>query len=202
MAILTRLGVPGQTEAWSQLGFSIDDGDRTTIGGVIHEFGSEPSWSFDALASDTDLGVPTTERPAAADTPIHPNGITRMDHVVYAVPAIDPAVDALTAVLGEPPRRRARPRGPDGPEMAFFRCGNGFIECVAAPVLDRPAIFGIAYACDDLDATVGAIRAAGGPVGDPKPAVQGGRIASVWKGHVGFGIAIMEPPNHKERADG
>jgi len=41
---------------------------------------------------------------------------------------------------------------------------------------------------------VAAIRDAGGPVGDPKQAVQGGRIASVWREFVGYPIAIMEPP--------
>ena len=43
----------------------------------------------------------------------------------------------------------------------------------------------------DLDATVAQIRLCGGPVSDPKPAVQGGRIASVWSGHLHWGLAIM-----------
>jgi catechol 2,3-dioxygenase-like lactoylglutathione lyase family enzyme len=128
----------------------------------------------------------------------HANLIERIDHVVYAVPELDPAVESLTATLGVPPRRRAFPRGPSGPEMAFFTVGGGaFIEVVASG--RPPALWGIAYLSNDLDATVEAIRGAGGPVGDPKPAVQGGRIASVWKGHVGWGIAIMEPPTREAR---
>ena len=57
-----------------------------------------------------------------------------------------------------------------------------------------PALIGVAFSSPALDATVEAIRTAGGPIGDPKPAVQGGRIASVWSGHVDWGVAIMEPP--------
>jgi predicted enzyme related to lactoylglutathione lyase len=76
--------------------------------------------------------------------------------------------------------------------MAFFTVGEGFIEVVAS---GRPAaLWGIAFSTPDLDACVAAVRDAGGPIGDPKAAVQGGRIASVWKGHVGWGIAVMEPP--------
>jgi predicted enzyme related to lactoylglutathione lyase len=77
--------------------------------------------------------------------------------------------------------------------MAFYRAGPTVIEVVAGP--PEPGLWGIAFLCPDLDATVAAVRAAGGPIGDPKPAVQGGRIASVWKEHVGWGVAIMEPPS-------
>jgi catechol 2,3-dioxygenase-like lactoylglutathione lyase family enzyme len=115
-----------------------------------------------------------------------------VDHVVYAVPELDPAIDALTEVLGQPPKRRAKPRGPQGPEMAFFTVGEGFIEVVASG--RPPGLWGIAFSTPDLDACVETVRAAGGPIGDPKPAVQGGRIASVWKEHVGWGVAVMEPP--------
>ena len=132
------------------------------------------------------------QRPGPLERIEHANLIDRIDHIVYTVPELDPAIDALTAVLGEPPRRRFHPRGPDGPEMAFYRAGDGFIEVVAS---GRPAaLIGIAFNSPDLDATVAAMKDAGAPVGDPKPAVQGGRIASVWREHVGWGVAVMEPP--------
>ena len=116
----------------------------------------------------------------------------RIDHIVYTVANLDDAVGTLTVVLGAPPRRRFHPRGPDGPEMAFFRVGECFIEVVSSG--RPPELIGIAFNSPDLDATVAAIREAGGPVGDPKPAVQGGRIASVWREFVHYPIAIMEPP--------
>jgi predicted enzyme related to lactoylglutathione lyase len=120
---------------------------------------------------------------------VHPCGVTAADHIVYTVPNLDPAVDALNAVLGSAPRRRFHPRGPQGPEMAFYRVGEAFIEVVASG--REPALIGLALKTPDLDATVAQIRLCGGPVSDPKPAVQGGRIASVWSEHLNWGLAVM-----------
>ena len=199
MAILTWLGVPGDTAKWASLGFTITD-HAVVVGHVIHGIDQQPSWGFEELHADVaPLGVPTLQRPAAIERVEHPNGIDRIDHIVYAVPALDAAVDALTDVLGEPPRRRFHPRGPDGPEMAFYRAGEGFIEVVESG--QPAALIGIAFSSPDLDATVAAMKEAGAPVGDPKPAVQGGRIASVWRGHVDWGIAIMGDGRRAQRDD-
>ncbi len=192
MAILTWLGMPGPADAWTKLGFTVGDG-RFQVGQVSCETGTDPAWGFDELQNDSpDLGVRTTVATGTRDGTKHPNGIDIVDHIVYTVPDLDEAVDALTNALGMPPRRRFHPRGPDGPEMAFYRVGEAFIEVVSSG--RPPALIGVAFSAPDLDATVEAIRAAGGPVGDPKPAVQGGRIASVWSGHVDWGVAVMEPP--------
>jgi catechol 2,3-dioxygenase-like lactoylglutathione lyase family enzyme len=193
MSRLTWLGVPGVSGSWEACGFAVHDG-HFTLDGVVLEVDTEPSWGFDTVRADPGaLGVSTITASADMRVPEHPNGVDRIDHVVYAVPELDAAVDALTAVLGEPPRRRSHPRGPEGPEMAFFTVGAGFIEVVSSG--RPPALWGIAFSSPDLDATVAAVRAAGGPIGDPKPAVQGGRIASIWKEHVGWGVAVMEPPS-------
>jgi catechol 2,3-dioxygenase-like lactoylglutathione lyase family enzyme len=189
---LTLLEMPGSAEAWAALAFDVVDG-AFVVGTVRCTVGSTPGWGFDELRGSVDaLGVPTRVADGPAASPAHANGIDRIDHVVYTVPDLDVAVDALTSVLGAPPRRRFHPRGPDGPEMAFFRVGEGFIEVVSS---GQPAsLMGVAFNSPDLDATVAAIREAGGPIGDPKPAVQGGRIASVWREHVAFPVAVMEPP--------
>ena len=73
--------------------------------------------------------------------------------------------------------------------MAFYRVGEAFIEVVATG--QEPAIIGLALRTPDLDATVALIRSCGGPVSDPKPAVQGGRIASVPSHHLRWGLAFM-----------
>jgi catechol 2,3-dioxygenase-like lactoylglutathione lyase family enzyme len=204
VAILTSLGLPGDAAAWTKLGFTVERGDMR-IGRVRCTLGGEPSWGFDRAHADTAaLGVPTalspatTEQPQAGPSPAdpasgpHPNGVTGIDHVVYTVPDLDSAVARLSAVLGAPPNRRFRPRGAAGPEMAFYRVGEAFIEVVTAGA--RPALIGVAFGAPDLDTTVAAIRAAGGPVGDAKPAVQGGRIASVRHGYLRWGVAVLEPP--------
>ncbi|MEM6106285.1 VOC family protein [Mycobacterium sp. 050272] len=190
MSTLTWLGVPGDESAWSALGFVVDD-DTIRIGRVGCALTVERGWGFDEIRAQPDaLGVPTAVRPPVTGA-VHPCGVTHVDHIVYTVRELEAAITALTAVLGAPPRRRFHPRGAQGPEMAFYRVGEGFIEVVAAA--GEPALIGLALWSPDLDATVTAIRAAGGPIGDPKPAVQGGRIASVWQGHLDWGLAIMGP---------
>ncbi|CQD22082.1 hypothetical protein BN1232_05495 [Mycobacterium lentiflavum] len=190
MSTLTWLGVPGDESAWTALGFTLDDYE-IRVGRVACALTGERGWGFDEICAPPDaLGVPTAVCPPVTGA-VHPCGVTHVDHIVYTVRELDTATTALTAVLGAPPRRRFHPRGAQGPEMAFYRVGEGFIEVVAAG--SAPALIGLALWSPDLDATVAAIRAAGGPIGDPKPAVQGGRIASVWQGHLDWGLAIMGP---------
>lgn len=187
MSDLTWLGVPGDEQAWTALGFAVHDGGFT-IGRIRCDIG-DSGWGFDEIHSDPfALGVRTVMRPAATPS-LHPCGVTAADHIVYTVPDLESAVDALSAVLGSPPRRRFHPRGPEGPEMAFYRIGEAFIEVVASA--GEPALIGLALKTQDLDATVAQIRSSGGPISDPKPAVQGGRIASVWSGHLNWGLAVM-----------
>lgn len=192
MARLTRLRVPGSDPRWSELGFALD-GARLRVGEVLFETGAEELvWAFDELADDpARLSVPTEKAAVEREAPPdHPNRVDRIDHVVYLVGDLDEAVEAIGDVLGLEVRRRARPRGPDGPEMAFFRAGEAILEVVGA---GGPALWGLALRSPGLDATVEAVRAAGGPIGDPKPAVQGGRIATVPPEHLGMPLAVMEP---------
>lgn len=190
MTTLTWLGVPGDEQAWAALGFTVSSG-AVDIGRVRCSLTAERSWGFGELHSDPAvLGVPTFTR-SAPDAIAHPCGVSSADHIVYAVTDLDEAVSSLNLVLNTEPRRRLHPRGPDGPEMAFYRVGEAFIEVVATG--RTPALIGLALRSPDLDATVDHIRSCGGPISDPKPAVQGGRIASVWKGHLDWGLAIMGP---------
>ena len=187
MSTLTWLGVPGDERSWAALGFLVDAGEFA-VGRVSCRIG-ETGWGFDEIHSDpTVLGVRTVTSPAGVPT-THPCGVTAADHIVYTVPNLDLAVDALNAVLDSAPRRRFHPRGPDGPEMAFYRVGEAFIEVVESG--REPALIGLALKTQDLDATVAQIRLCGGPVSDPKPAVQGGRIASLPSDHLTWGLAFM-----------
>lgn len=189
MTALTWLGVPGDVQAWAALGFCVDGG-RIDIGRVRCTIGSD-GWGFDEIHADpAALGVQTVTHPAPVPA-AHSCGVTAVDHIVYTVPDLDSSIDALNAVLGTEPRRRFHPRGPQGPEMAFYRVGEAFIEVVANG--QQPALIGLALKSPDLDGTVAQIRSCGGPISDPRPAVQGGRIASVWSGHLGWGLAIMGP---------
>ena len=189
--MLTWLGVPGLAEQWSSLGFVVEDG-VLRVGMVDCATGRDAAWGFDELHADPGaLGVPTHVVERSDVRSVHPNGVDHIDHVVYTVPNLDDAVAALTGVLGAEPRRRFKPRGDSGPEMAFYRVGDAFIEVVAS---GKPAaLMGVAFMCPDLDTCVRAVRDAGGLMGDPKPAVQGGRIASVPRDFgLPYGVAVMD----------
>lgn len=187
MSVLTWLGVPGDEKSWAALGFVVDDGG-VTIGRVRCTIGAQ-GWGFDEIHGDPSvLGVETVTHPTPAGSR-HPCGVTATDHIVYTVPDLESAIAALNSVLDTEPRRRFHPRGPGGPEMAFYRVGEAFIEVVANG--REPALIGLALTSPNLDDTVATIRSCGGPISDPKPAVQGGRIASVWSGHLDWGLAIM-----------
>lgn len=193
MARLTWLGVPGAPDKWRALGFDLA-GKTFVLDGVVFT-ADEPelAWGFDELESDASaLGVPTRQiTPDETGPSAHPGGVNGIDHIVYRVAVLDDGVETIEKVLGLRLRRRFHPRGPSGPEMAFFRAGAAVIEVVETG--QPPAFSGIAFKSGELDETVAAIRAAGGSISDPKPAVQGGRIASVWTGHTGMPIAIMQP---------
>jgi catechol 2,3-dioxygenase-like lactoylglutathione lyase family enzyme len=191
MAVLTWLGVPGDASQWASLGFVVDGG-HLVVGRVACDVGVGAAWGFDELHGAAEaLGVETRNVAAAPSSAEHPNTVATIDHVVYTVPDLDDAVGVLTAVLGAEPRRRFKPRGEGGPEMAFYRVGEAFIEVVAS---GRPAsLMGVAFMCPDLDACVAAVRNAGGMMSDPKPAVQGGRIASVPRDYgLPYGVAVMD----------
>lgn len=193
MARLTRLSVPGPPAAWRALGFHLDREVLRVADVDVRTGAEQPSWDFDALNGDpAPLGVSTgTHAAPEPAAPSHPNGVDGVDHVVYAVPDLDVAVGHLQEILGLDLRKRAKPRGEAGPEMAFFRAGSPVIEVVAAGA--GPALWGLALRAPDLDVTVAAVRAAGGPIGDPKPSIQGGRIATVPTAHTGLRLAVMEP---------
>lgn len=189
MTTLTWLGVPGDAQAWTALGFDVDGGG-ISIGRVRCTI-DDRGWGFDEIHSDPSvLGVRTVTHPPVVPA-THPCGVTGVDHIVYTVRDLDESIEGLNAVLGAEPRRRFHPRGPRGPEMAFYRVGSGFIEVVATG--GEPALIGLALKSADLDNTVSQIRSCGGPISDPKPAVQGGRIATVWSGHLDWGLAVMGP---------
>src|SRR5438270_3177215 len=127
------MGLPGDASQWSSLGFVVD-GSEVRIGAVACTMGHDAAWGFDELGADAaSLGVPTSVVQRAGGSRVeHPNGVTHVDHVVYTVADLNDAVRALTEVLQAEPRRRFKPRGESGPEMAFYRVGDAFIEVVAS----------------------------------------------------------------------
>lgn len=172
----------------------IDDGGIDGIPTARHS--AEP-----ARAAPPEAAIPPTRR---SDPPraVHPNGASRLDHVVMMSPDLDRTVGALERHGFEARRTRAIP-GSDPPrQQVFFWAGETIIELVApvTPTGDDPArLWGLAITSDDIDQAAARL---GEHLGRPKPAVQAGRrIATVRTAEldISTAIALMTPHTADDR---
>jgi hypothetical protein len=165
------------------------------------------AWEFDEIDAIDDGGIdgiPTaryvadpTERQASEVTRAwHPNGASRLDHVVMMSPDLDRTVGALERHGFEARRTRVIPGSEPPRQQVFFWAGETIIELVA-PVTatgDDPArLWGLAITTDDIDS---AATRLGEHMSSPKPAVQAGRrIATVRTADldISTAIALMSP---------
>lgn len=208
-ATIDELTVADAPEAWSALGFAVED-DTCVVGDVrIRLVGSDAGrglvgWSVRDVESTELDGLVTTRsnRQPPSEAPAHPNGITAIDHVVAITPALERTVVALEAAGLDLRRIREEPTPAGAPRQAFFRLGATILEVVQEPPeaiergggVDRPAFFwGLAFATPDLDATVAEL---GGRVGAIRAAVQPGRRIATLRRSAGLTlpVALMTPP--------
>jgi catechol 2,3-dioxygenase-like lactoylglutathione lyase family enzyme len=204
-----RLVVAADPAAWSDAGFRVEDGVARVGSVPIELAGAEAGKRITRCVlsgvrlDDFDgLPVALAEAPGAAasreSSPPHPNGVTRIDHVVAFTPDLDRTVAAGQA-LGLDLRRVRDEAAPAGsPRQAFFRLGELMLEVAQAPegsplAGDSPARFyGLAFVVEDIDATAAAL----GPLcGEPRDAVQPGRRIATVRREAGLGlpVAFMTP---------
>jgi len=131
---------------------------------------------------------------AAGDPPAAASAVKRIDHVVLLVPDLDSACDRLRDYFGLSPKRRLE-RG--SRRFAFFRPGDVIAEVIGPAGGPGPPgsarIAGLAFEVTGIDALVESLKARGFPVGEPHPALQGGRIASVHAGGAcGVPVAFID----------
>ncbi|MDW5594452.1 VOC family protein [Conexibacter stalactiti] len=218
MVTIEQLTIADEPESWSALGFAVE-GDRCRIGAVeLRLAGREAGrglvgWTLRGLPHDGDAalaldGLPTTraetrgaggepaESSASAAEPPHPNGITRIDHVVAVSPDLDRTVAALQAAGLDLRRIREQPTPAGAPRQAFFRLGAEILEAIQEPAevsaraggSDRGAFFwGIALRSDDLDATVARL---GANVSEIRDAVQRGRRIASLRREAGLALPV------------
>ncbi len=120
--------------------------------------------------------------------------VVRIDHVVLFVPDLDAACDRLHDYFGLAPKRRLE-RG--SRRFAFFRPGDVIVEVIGPAGEPGPPgsarIAGLALEVTGIDALVASLKGRGYPVGEPHPALQGGRIASVHaSGACGVPVAFID----------
>jgi len=204
MAIwLDALVTGDEPAAWRAAGFALHD-DEVAIGTVrvlcTGDGRGHDRWRLRAddevVPTSVDgLGTSVTDR--APPGPVeHPNGVSRLDHVVLRSPDLDRTTEALGALGLDLRRTRDVGSGEGAMQQRFFRMGEVILELVGppSPVGDGPcSIWGLALVTDDIDASAAHLGAACSP---PKPAVQPGRrIATVRTRELGIGptIALMTP---------
>lgn len=201
MPELRRLLIGDDPRAWAAAGFTISD-RSTTIGSIeigFTEHGGEGviGWELTDIDDGSIDGIMSiaTDRPPAV--PIeHPNGVSRLDHVVIRTPDLDRTEASLRAFGFSPRRTRDVPGTEPAIRQVFFWAGEAILEVVGPAEGDggRPAsIWGLALTTDDLDAAVAVI---GTHLSQPKPAVQPGRqIATVDTRSLGIApaLALMTP---------
>lgn len=200
-----RLTGDGGDPAWSIDGV-VGPIDGLPVAGADVDVGGEPP-AASATASASSSSAPSSASVSrssigAAPTAVHPNGISRIDHVVISTDDGDRTVAAFRAA-GLPPRRvREVSDGPRPMRQTFCWAGDVIIEIVGpltapadslAGTLAGTTWFGLALVADDLDTTATRL---GALLGTPRDAVQSGRrIAGLRHRDVGISlpVAVMSP---------
>jgi hypothetical protein len=203
-----ELIVADEPNAWSALGFALD-GDTCVVGDVrIRLAGPDAGkgltgWSLRGVERTELDGLTTTrsDRQPPSEGPLHPNGVTSLDHVVAIAPALERTVAALQGAGLDLRRVREEPTPAGAPRQAFFRLGSTILEVVQEPAEaieraggDRPAFFwGLAFLAPDLEATVAGL---GDRVSEVRAAVQPGRRIATLRRSAGLTmpVALMTPP--------
>lgn len=203
------LDITDPPDLWREHGFDVDSDGRCVVSGVEHRLGADGSsgdggvvgWGVSGVDTNvTDIdGIPTTVVPDQAERstiPRHPNGVFRIDHVVIRTSDTPRTVAAFEALGTRRRGGRATNSAGDAVDMTFFWAGDTLLELAGprTPKTDGgPAqLAGIAYATDDLDATVALL---GERSTKPVDAVQPGRRIAALTSGAGSAVptAFMTP---------
>jgi catechol 2,3-dioxygenase-like lactoylglutathione lyase family enzyme len=174
---IAELTVGDDPAAWSRLGFAIEDG-RTTVGTTAIVLdgagGGLRSWALRGIATTAFDGLDTTTADGDPAPPgDHPNGATRIDHVVVNTPDLPRTFAAFEGARLD--LRRVREHS-DTLHQGFFRLGEVILEVVGPPEPaggDPARFWGLVAVVPDVDALAAQLDPA--LLGTPRPAVQEGR---------------------------
>jgi len=130
-----------------------------------------------------------------------------IDHVGIAVTDLESAVAAYTQLCGAEPSHRER-LDDDGVEVVMFDVGPSRIELLGATgsmskianfIRTRgPGLHHVAYATDDIDSTLGKVRAAGLRLIDeePRTGIRNSRVAFLHPRSTGGVLTEIVEPAH------
>ena len=197
---LLALDLAADPQAWTSLGFAVDDDGACRVDGVALRLGRPgrkiSGWALEDVAAGGDVdGLPTLPVPPPATPATHRNGTITIDHLVVLSPDPTRTIKAL-AVHGVQPRRQ-RKTDMYGPPFTqtFFRLGGPVLEVIgpATPSgFEASRFYGIAFTVQDLAATAELL---GHRLGHVRDAVQPGRRIATLRREAGAGVplAFMSP---------
>ena len=120
--------------------------------------------------------------------------VTRIDHVVLRLPDVGGVCERMRDYFGVETKRTFE-RGETW--FSFLRPGDVTMELIGPkerPADPRPgSIAGLAFECSAIDELTADLKSQGFPIGEPHPALQGGRIVSVHaSGACGVPVAFID----------
>jgi hypothetical protein len=119
--------------------------------------------------------------------------LKRIDHVVLHPPEVGGACRCFQEYFGVA-TKRIMERGPR--HFAFLRPGDVILELIGPSQPGQPGrgrLAGLAFEVNGIDELTASLKGRGSPVGEPHPAVQGGRIVSVDAGGTcGVPVAFID----------
>jgi hypothetical protein len=213
---LDELIVADAPAAWRASGFAVE-GDVCTIGETRIRLAPDSGgrgltgWSLRGLKGTELDGLVTarSDRSPSTERPMHPNGVSALDHVVAISSDLDRTVSALRRAGLDLRRIREEPTPAGAPRQAFFRLGEPILEVVQAPAEaiertggDRPAFFwGLAFVAPEIEATVASL---GDRVSEVRDAVQPGRRIATLRRSAGLSlpVALITPPVKSQQPEG
>jgi hypothetical protein len=198
--VLTELTLGGDAAPWERLGFAVA-GDGLRVGAVRLRFEAGESagiagWTLAGTRSADLDGLATrlaAETEAVGESPVHPNGALRFDHVVVFTPELDRTLGALEGAGLDLRRVRDAGTSEHPVRQGFYRLGEVILEVVGDVEPAGPARFwGLVVVVSDLDALAERL---GGDLGAPRDAVQPGRRIATLRESAGLGVpvAFMSP---------
>ncbi len=138
--------------------------------------------------------APTPARPTRASGRADRSVVTQIDHVVLRVPDAGAACGRFEEWFGVTTKRTFE-RGPM--TFAFLRPGDVILEVIGPTTRDGDVgsgrIAGLALEVKGIDDVAAGLKEMGYPIGEPHPALQGGRIVSVHhSGACGVPLAFID----------
>lgn len=196
---VAALMIGGKPDEWRGLGFEVSDSGVAMLGPVRIELsdavqaGTIGRWALEGEDVPGSIdGLQTLAAERGGPDAEHPNGATRIDHLVVLTPSLERTQAAFAQLDVE--CRRVREAG-GGVRQGFFLVDDLLVEAVegAGPEAEGPARFwGITVEVADIDRTAELL---GDRVGRVKEAVQPGRRIATVRAEAsgGLPLALITP---------